>query len=215
MAKADPPITKIPRGFGRGHKVTAAGGGRETVGNQLAKEERQALWLDPDTGEWRPFSEGVPQFDPRSFRLPSYDSIFETGLFYRMQRPPVRTYRGLDWSKSQFNNFPVVISILPSDKPLSAAASPRPNLPPPPAITAKEARRLRPVDWIAHIPTRFPEKPEQETRKEYLDRIWARMCKELKERAWSRTTFEQQCYAQKALQLRQPRNPRQPSAKPR
>jgi hypothetical protein len=77
--------------------------------------------------------------------------------------------------------------------------------PPPVPLTAKEAAFLKPTDWAAHIPVRFPEKPEEETRAEYFDRVWKRMRRELKGRAWSRVYFERRCYELKVIELRQPR----------
>lgn len=214
--KAGPFNTPIRRGFGHAHKVAAAGGGRVTVGNQCAKKERQALWLDPDTGEWREFSEALPQYDPHYFRTSAANSIFEKGLWSRMRRQPVSTYKGLDWSGCQFEDVAVIVSVLASDKPLgsSTAVAPKPSLSPLSPTAAKEAALKGPKSWVDHMPTRFPEKPEEETREEYFDRTWRLMCKELKARAWARTTFERQCYLLGAVDLRQPRSPRQPSAKP-
>ena len=73
-------------------------------------------------------------------------------------------------------------SVSPSSSPPQPQALPQPK---PKTITAKEAALLGQVDWAAHIPVRFPEKPGEETRAEYFDRVWRQMCKELKGRAWS------------------------------
>ena len=94
-------------------------------------------------------------------------------------------------------------SASPSSSPPQPQALPQPK--PTTTITAKEAARLDPTDWAVLIPDRFAEKPEEETRAEYFDRVWKQMRKELGGRAWSRDYFERRCYELKVVNLRQPR----------
>ena len=132
------------QGFGPAHEVTAAGGGRTVVGDQVAKGERKALWRDNETGAWCEF----PPNDLSYFRTPGADSIFATGFQSRM-RPRGGTYMKPIWPSPQFEDVCVVISILPTD--VLTNPAPSPPAPPQPAPTKKRKQaappRGRPADY--------------------------------------------------------------------
>jgi hypothetical protein len=118
--KADLSNTPIPQGFGLVPEVAAAGGGRDVVGNEIAKGKRKALCQDNATGAWHDFP------DPPGvgfFRLSAADAIFETGLWHRL-RPWGGTYMKPKWSSPHYEYVRVVVSVLATDTPLKPASPP-------------------------------------------------------------------------------------------
>lgn len=83
--------------------------------------------------------------------------------------------------------------------PSQADAAPVSTTPATPAkITAKEARRLTPIEWAKLAPGRFPQK-KGESREQHFERLTKIMSKELEEKAWSRQYLEQRFYALQLL----------------
>jgi hypothetical protein len=113
--KSKAPAYPLPPGCRPAHEVAAAAGGRVVVGNEAAKELRQAWWQDLDTGAWHNFSEHR-LYDPHSFRQPGMDSIFRTGLWSR-PRPMEGTRENPEWPKPTYEDVRVVLSTLASDPP--------------------------------------------------------------------------------------------------
>ena len=110
---------------------------------------------------------------------------------------------------------PKIKELWPSDadavnqSPVDVPAAPADAIPatggPPAKITAKEARRLTPIEWAKRAPGRFPRKKD-ESRKQYFDRLTKIMARELQEKSWSCQYLEQQFYTLKLLPKRTPKN---------
>ena len=101
------------------------------------------------------------------------------------RRPLAPPYALFFWGPKRFKELWPSDADAVNQSPVDVPAAPADAIPatggPPAKITAKEARRLTPIEWAKRAAGRFPRKKKDESREQYFDRLTKIMARELQE----------------------------------